>query len=116
MSRPWPCLWAGAVHAVFADNAASSSIFLLFSMKGLCDSYSLDASDVSVLTNADLFHLRGALERDRDRLETDLASLDEVSAPLVAPAIHEHTEAIDSLLARLDEACSVLISYAPLED
>ena len=79
-------------------------------------SYSLDASDVSVLTDADLFHLRGALERDRDRLETDLASLDEVSAPLVAPAIHEHTEAIDSLLARLDEACSVLISYAPLED
>lgn len=53
-------------------------------------SYSLDASDVSILTDADLFHVRGALERDRDRLERDLASL--------------------------DEACSVLISYAPLED
>lgn len=79
-------------------------------------SYSLDASDVSVLTDADLFYLRGALERDHDRLERDLASLDEVSAPLVAPAIRERMEAINSLLARLDEACSVLISYAPLED
>ncbi len=79
-------------------------------------SYSLDASDVSVLTDADLFYLRGALERDRDRLERDLASLDELSAPLVAPAIHERMEALGSLLARLDEACSVLISYAPLED
>ena len=79
-------------------------------------SYSLEASDVSILTVADLFHVRGALERDHDRLERDLASLDEVSAPLVAPAIRERMEAIDSLLARLDEACSVLISYAPLED
>ena len=79
-------------------------------------SYSLDASDVSILTDADLFHVRGALERDRDRLERDLASLDEVSASVVAPAIRERMEAIDSLLARLDEACSVLISYAPLED
>lgn len=79
-------------------------------------SYSLDASDVSILTDADLFHVRGALERDHDRLERDLAFLDEVSAPLVAPAIRERMEAIDSLLARLDEACSVLISYAPLED
>lgn len=79
-------------------------------------SYSLDASDVSILTDADLFHVRGALERDHDRLERDLASLDELSAPLVAPAIRERMEAIDSLLARLDEACSVLISYAPLED
>lgn len=79
-------------------------------------SYSLEASDVSVLTDADVFHLRGALERDRDRLERDLASLDEMSASVVASAIREHTEAIDSLLARLDEACSVLISYAPLED
>lgn len=79
-------------------------------------SYSLDASDVSVLTDADLFYLRGALERDRDRLERDLSSLDELSAPLVAPAVRERMEAIDSLLARLDEACSVLISYAPLED
>lgn len=79
-------------------------------------SYSLDASDVSVLTDADLFYLRGALERDHDRLERDLASLDEVSASVVAPAIRERMEAIDSLLARLDEACSVLISYAPLED
>lgn len=79
-------------------------------------SYSLDASDVSVLTDADLFYLRGALERDHDRLERDLASLDDLSAPLVAPAIRERMEAIDSLLARLDEACSVLISYAPLED
>lgn len=79
-------------------------------------SYSLDASDVSVLTDADLFYLRGALERDHDRLERDLASLDEVSAPLVAPAIRERMEAINSLLARLDEACSVLISFAPLED
>jgi hypothetical protein len=79
-------------------------------------SYSLEASDVSILTDADLFHVRGALERDHDRLERDLASLDEVSAPLVAPAIRERMEAIDSLLARLDEACSVLISYAPLED
>ena len=79
-------------------------------------SYSLDASDVSALTDADLFYLRGALERDHDRLERDLASLDELSAPLVAPAIRERMEAIDSLLARLDEACSVLISYAPLED
>lgn len=79
-------------------------------------SYSLDASDVSVLTDADLFYLRGALERDHDRLERDLASLDELSAPLVAPAIRDRMEAIDSLLARLDEACSVLISYAPLED
>lgn len=79
-------------------------------------SYSLEASDVSVLTDADVFHLRGALERDRDRLERDLASLDEMSASVVAPVIREHTEAIDSLLARLDEACSVLISYAPLED
>lgn len=79
-------------------------------------SYTLNPSDVSVLTNADLFYLRGALERDRDRLERDLASLDELSAPLVAPAIRERMEAIDSLLARLDEACSVLISYAPLED
>lgn len=79
-------------------------------------SYSLDASDVSVLTDADLFYLRGALERDHDRLERDLASLDEVSASVVAPAIGERLEAIDSLLARLDEACSVLISYAPLED
>ena len=79
-------------------------------------SYSLDASDVSILTDADLFHVRGALERDHDRLERDLASLDVVSAPLVAPAIRERMEAIDSLLARLDEACSVLISYAPLED
>lgn len=79
-------------------------------------SYSLEASDVSVLTDADVFHLRGALERDRDRLERDLASLDEVSASVVAPAIRERMEAIDSLLARLDEACSVLISYAPLED
>ena len=79
-------------------------------------SYSLEASDVSVLTDADVFHLRGALERDRDRLERDLASIDEMSASVVAPAIREHTEAIDSLLARLDEACSVLISYAPLED
>lgn len=79
-------------------------------------SYSLEASAVSVLTNADVFHLRGALERDRDRLERDLASLDEVSASVVAPAIREHTEAIGSLLARLDEACSVLISYSPLGD
>ena len=79
-------------------------------------SYSLEASDVSVFTDADVFHLRGALERDRDRLERDLASLDEVSASVVAPAIREHTEVIDSPLARLDEACSVLISYAPLED
>lgn len=79
-------------------------------------SYSLDASDVSVLTDADLFYLRGALERDHGRLERDLASLDELSAPLVAPAIREHMEAIDSLLARLDEACSVLISFTPLED
>ena len=79
-------------------------------------SYSLDASDVSVLTDADLFYLRGALERDHDRLERDLAYLDEVSASVVAPAIRERMEAIDSLLARLDEACSVLISYAPLED
>lgn len=79
-------------------------------------SYSLDASDVSILTDADLFHVRGALERDHGRLERDLASLDELSAPLVAPAIRERMEAIDSLLARLDEACSVLISYAPLED
>lgn len=79
-------------------------------------SYSLDASDVSVLTDADLFYLRGALERDHDRLERDLASLDDLSAPLVAPAIRERMKAIDSLLARLDEACSVLISYAPLED
>lgn len=79
-------------------------------------SYSLDASDVSVLTDADLFYLRGALERDHDRLERDLVSLDEVSASVVAPAIRERMEAIDSLLARLDEACSVLISYAPLED
>ena len=79
-------------------------------------SYTLNPSDVSVLTNADLFYLRGALERDRDRLERDLASLDELSAPLVAPVIRERMEAIDSLLARLDEACSVLISYAPLED
>lgn len=78
--------------------------------------YSLEASAVSVLTNADVFHLRGALERDRDRLERDLASLDEVSASVVAPAIREHTEAIGSLLARLDEACSVLISYSPLGD
>ena len=72
-------------------------------------SYSLDASDVSVLTDADLFYLRGALERD-------LASLDEVSASVVAPAIRERMEALGSLLARLDEACSILISYAPLED
>ena len=79
-------------------------------------SYSLDASDVSVLTDADLFHVRGALERDRDRLERDLASLAEVSASVVARAIREHTEAIDSLLARLDEARSVLISFAALED
>ena len=79
-------------------------------------SYSLDASDVSVLTDADLFYLRGALERDHDRLERDLASLDEVSASVVAPAIRERMEALSSLLARLDEACSVLISYAPLED
>ena len=79
-------------------------------------SYTLNPSDVSVLTNADLYHVRGALERDHDRLERDLASLDELSAPLVAPAIRERMEAIDSLLARLDEACSVLISYAPLED
>ena len=79
-------------------------------------SYILDASDVSVLTDADLFYLRGTLERDHDRLERDLASLDEVSASVVAPAIRERMEAIDSLLARLDEACSVLISYAPLED
>ena len=79
-------------------------------------SYSLDASNVSVLTDADLFHVRGALERDRDRLERDLASLDDVSASVVTPAIREHAEAIDSLLARLDEACSVLISFAPLED
>lgn len=78
--------------------------------------YSLDASEVSILTDVDLFHIRGALERDRDRLERDLASLDELSAPLVAPAIRERMEAIDSLLARLDEAYSVLISYAPLED
>lgn len=78
-------------------------------------SYSLDASDVSVLTDADLFYLRGALERDHGRLERDLASLDELSAPLVAPAIRERMEAIDSLLARLDEACSVLISFTPLE-
>ena len=79
-------------------------------------SYSLDASDVSVLTDADLFYLRGALERDHGRLERDRASLDELSAPLVAPAIRERMEAIDSLLARLDEACSVLISFTPLED
>lgn len=79
-------------------------------------SYSLDASDVSVLTDADLFYLRGALERDHGRLERDLASLDELSAPLVAPAIRERMEAIDSLLARLDEARSVLISFTPLED
>lgn len=79
-------------------------------------SYSLDASDVSVLTDADLFYLRGALERDHDRLERDLASLDEVSASVVAPAIRERMEALSSLLARLDEACSVLISFAPLED
>lgn len=79
-------------------------------------SYTLNPSDVSILTDADLFHVRGALERDHDRLERDLASLDELSAPLVAPAIRERMEAIDSLLARLDEACSVLISYAPLED
>ena len=79
-------------------------------------SYSLDASDVSVLTDADLFYLRGALERDHDRLERDLASLDEVSASVVAPAIRERMEALGSLLARLDEACSVLISSASLED
>ncbi|OFQ24891.1 hypothetical protein HMPREF2946_05050 [Actinomyces sp. HMSC062G12] len=65
-------------------------------------SYSLDVSDVSVLTDADLFHLRGALDRDHDRLERDLASLDEVSASLVAPAIRGHVEAIDSL-APLDD-------------
>ena len=79
-------------------------------------SYSLDASDVSVLTASDLCHIRGALERDHDRLERDLASLDEVSASVVAPAIRERMEALSSLLARLDEACSVLISFAPLED
>lgn len=48
-------------------------------------SYSLPASEVSVLTEGDLFHLRGALARDRARLEHDLASLDGASAPLVAP-------------------------------
>lgn len=77
--------------------------------------FAIDTSDVSVLTDADLFHVRGALKRDRDRLERDLASLDEVSASVVAPVIREQTEAIDSLLARLDEAYSVLISFAPLE-
>lgn len=67
----------------------------------------------AVLTDADLFHVRGALKRDRDQLERDLASLDEESASVVAPVIREHTEVIDSLLARLDEAYSVVIFLRP---
>lgn len=78
-------------------------------------SYSLPASEVSVLTEGDLFHLRGALARDRARLEHDLASLDGTSAPLVAPAVHEHMAVIDSLMERLDGAAAVLVSASPLE-
>lgn len=37
-------------------------------------SYSLPASEVSVLTEGDLFHLRGALARDRVHLDALLAA------------------------------------------
>lgn len=79
-------------------------------------SYSLPASQVSVLAEGDLFHLRGALARDRVRLEHDLSSLDEVSAPLVAPVIREHMAVLASLLERLDNAAAVLVAYSPLDD
>ena len=69
-------------------------------------SYSLEASDVSVLTDADVFHLRGALERDRDRLERDLASLDEVSASVVAPAMSIRKRSTRSWLALMRHARS----------